>query len=172
MHPGMVCCGRVRHEPVMESWLQRGNNWMSNNVQNEIIELFSHKILREIAAKAASSPFFCITADGLFLSSFPATFSFQFKDLHVQNYFLGFYNAPDTTANMLILCIKDVLVLLNIPMERLKGYCFDGASNMSGRFKGVQARLKEVRPDSACARRQPHFGSSAARGCKGCVPGC
>ncbi|KAF3849575.1 hypothetical protein F7725_019294, partial [Dissostichus mawsoni] len=38
--------------------------------------------------------------------------------------------------------------MLNIPIERLKGYCFDGASNMSGRFSGVQARLKEVCTDS------------------------
>lgn len=30
----------------------------------------------------------------------------------------------------------------------LKGHCFDGASNMSGRFKRVQARLKEICPDS------------------------
>ena len=37
---------------------------------------------------------------------------------------------------------------LNLPLEKLKGYRFDGASNMSGRFKGVQARLKERCPDS------------------------
>ncbi|CAM4510486.1 unnamed protein product [Leuciscus chuanchicus] len=43
---------------------------------------------------------------------------------------------------------KDVLVRLHLPLERLKGYCFDGASNMSGRFNGVQAKLKEVCPDS------------------------
>ncbi|KAL7406535.1 hypothetical protein ABVT39_021783 [Epinephelus coioides] len=49
---------------------------------------------------------------------------------------------------MLFLCIKDVLVRLNLPMEKLKGYCFDGVSNMSGRFMGVHARLKETCPDS------------------------
>lgn len=41
-------------------------------------------------------------------------------------------------------------------MERLKGYCFDGASIMSGRFKREQARLRETCPDSVfvhCANR-------------------
>lgn len=74
----------------------------------------------------------------------------QFADhnLEVHNFFLGFYNAPDTSAEMLFLCLKDVLVRLNLPLEKLKGYCSDGASNMSGRFRGVQARLKETCPDS------------------------
>ncbi|KAM4593578.1 zinc finger MYM-type protein 1-like [Odontesthes bonariensis] len=125
---------------------------MSGSIQNEILELFAHDIQRKIGAKASESPFFGLTADGITDVSGKEQFScsIQFADnnLEVQNFFLGFYNAPGTTAEMLFLCIKDVLVRLNLPLEKLKGYCFDGASNMSGRFKGVQARLKETCPDS------------------------
>lgn len=46
------------------------------------------------------------------------------------------------------LCIKDIFLRLNSPLERLHGYCFDGASNMSGRVSGVQAKLKAQCPDS------------------------
>ncbi|KAJ8353148.1 hypothetical protein SKAU_G00207150 [Synaphobranchus kaupii] len=56
------------------------------------------------------------------------------------------FTTPRT--QQLFLCVKDILIPLNLSMERLQGYCFDGVSNMSGRFKGVQARLKEVCPDS------------------------
>lgn len=35
---------------------------------------------------------------------------------------------------------------LNIPMDCLPGFCFDDASNMSGHFRGVQAKLKEQTP--------------------------
>ncbi len=31
---------------------------------------------------------------------------------------------------------------LNLPKDRLQGFCFDGASSMSGHFAGVQAKLK------------------------------
>ena len=37
---------------------------------------------------------------------------------------------------------------LNLPIDRLQRYCFDGASNISGRLSGVQARLNEKCPDA------------------------
>ncbi|XP_035981311.1 uncharacterized protein LOC118556868 [Fundulus heteroclitus] len=39
-------------------------------------------------------------------------------------------------------------IRLNIPLERLAGYCFDWASNMSGRINGVQVKLKAECPGS------------------------
>lgn len=45
-------------------------------------------------------------------------------------------------------CIKDIFLRLNFPLERLHGYCFDGASNMSGCVSDVQAKLKAQCPDS------------------------
>ena len=56
--------------------------------------------------------------------------------------FLSLYNAPDTTAETLFLCVEDIFIRLKLPLERLGGYCFDGAANMSGRINGVQAKLK------------------------------
>ncbi len=41
--------------------------------------------------------------------------------LTVKNIFLGFYNAPDTTAATLNLCVKDVFLHLSIPMARIQG---------------------------------------------------
>lgn len=37
---------RVRDDPDLDKWLKRRDNWMSNNIQNEILELFAHDILR------------------------------------------------------------------------------------------------------------------------------
>lgn len=63
--------------------------------------------------------------------------------LEVMTQFLGFYNAPDSTAEILTKVIKDILLRLQLPLEHLQEFCFDGASNMSGRISGVQARLKK-----------------------------
>lgn len=143
---------RVRDDPDLDKWLKRRDNWMSNNIQNEILELFAHDILRTIGATASKTDFFGLTADGTTDISgkeqFSISLQFSNDQLEVQNFYLGFYNAPDTTAETLFLCLRDVLVRLHLPLERLKGYCFDGASNMSGRFNGVQAKLKDVCPDS------------------------
>ncbi|CAM4725041.1 unnamed protein product [Leuciscus chuanchicus] len=119
---------RVRDDPDLDKWLKRRDNWMLNNIQNEILELFAHDILRTIGATASKTDFVGLTADGTTDTSGKEQFSIslQFSNDH----------------------LEDVLVRLHLPLERLKGYCFDGASNMSGRFNGVQAKLKEVCPDS------------------------
>ncbi|KAJ8346426.1 hypothetical protein SKAU_G00278270 [Synaphobranchus kaupii] len=143
---------RVRSDRDHCDWLNKRDNWMSPNIQNEILELFVHEIQRQVAKKASQSPFLELSADGTTditgKEQFSCNIQFADANLQVHNVFLSFYNASDTTAETLFLCVKDVLIRLNLSMERLQGYCFDGASNMSGRFMGVQARLKEVCPDS------------------------
>ena len=37
--------------------------------------------------------------------------------------------------------IQDVLIRLGLPLDNLRGQCYDGAANMSGDQKGVQSRI-------------------------------
>ncbi len=103
-------------------------------------------------AEASNSPYYGLIADGTTDISAKEQFSchlfYTNGNFIQQSRFLGFCNAPDTLAETLFLCVKDVFLRLNLPLEKLKGYCFDGASNMSGRLSGVQARLREVCPGS------------------------
>ena len=82
------------------------------------------------------------------MEQFSLTLQYVDDNMETHSDFLGFYNAPDSSGETLFKCIRDVFLRLNIPIERLQGYCFDGASNMSGRFSGVQARLKKLCPES------------------------
>ncbi len=138
--------------PEAREWLLRKDNWMSDTVQNEILECFAHAVQRKIVAGASNSHYYGLTADGTTDTASSEQFSCHLyyvdPNLSQQSVFLGFYNPPDTTSETLFLCIKDIFCRLNLPLEKLQGYCFDGASNMSGRFSGVQARLKEVCPGS------------------------
>ena len=108
--------------------------------------------LREIVSDAREHYFYGLTADGTTDVSTSEQFScsLQYVDskLKAVNVFLGFYNAPDSSGETLFSCSKDVFVRLNLPLERLKGFCFDGAANMSGRISGVQAKLKEQCPNA------------------------
>ncbi|CAM4639073.1 unnamed protein product [Leuciscus chuanchicus] len=138
--------------PKEREWVMRRDNWMSNTIQSEIIQQFAHAIQRDIVARSSESRFYGLTADGTTDVSTTEQFScnLQFVDGSLESHclFLGFYNAQDSTGQTLFSCIKDVFLRLNIPIERLVAYCFDGASNMSGCFSGVQARLKELCPQS------------------------
>ena len=59
----------------------------------------------------------------------------------VHDAFLGLYNPNSSSADALTAAIVDVMLRLNIPLTKLRGHSFDGASNISGRLKGVQAQL-------------------------------
>ena len=66
----------------------------------------------------------------------------------VHDAFLGMYNPSSSSADALTAAILDVLLRLNISIEKLRGHSFDGAANMSGRINGVQAQLTRMQPKS------------------------
>lgn len=143
---------RTYNLPKEREWILRRDNWLSDKIQNEVIQLFACAIQSEIVSRAANSPFYGLTADGTTDASNTEQFSLtlQYVDDNMETHsdFLGFYSAPDSSGETLFMCVRDVFLRLNVPIERLQGYCFDGASNMSGRFSGVQARLKKLCPES------------------------
>ena len=141
---------RCRDFPEVESWMKRKNNWMSDTIQNEILQQIGHSIQTVITDEARQSEFFGITADGTTdcagQEQFSITLQYVTSELTVKSMFLGFYNPPATDGETLHKVIVDVFQRLNLSLEKIQGFCFDGASNMSGMLKGVQARLKENCP--------------------------
>ena len=121
--------------PEQRQWQMRRDNWMSDTIQNEILQTFAHAVQRQIVSYAQRSSFYGLTADGTTDVSGTEQFSccLQYVDSEfvLQNVFLGFYNAPDSKSETLFTCITDLFSRLNLPIERLQGYCFDGAANMS-----------------------------------------
>ncbi|KAJ8014412.1 hypothetical protein DPEC_G00039950 [Dallia pectoralis] len=133
--------------PEERKWIEGRDNWMSDTIQNEIIEKFAHAIQREIVARSSHCRFYGLTADGT-TEQFSCSLKYVDSSLEPHTVFWGLYNARDSTGETLFSCIKDIFLRLNIPIERIAGFCFDGAANMSGCFSGVQARLKELNPHS------------------------
>ena len=62
--------------------------------------------------------------------------------------FVGFYDINSTTGENLFNLLCEKLAEFNLDVNKLVGLGFDGAASMSGRFKGVSARMKEVAPQS------------------------
>ena len=128
---------RTSSLPDARQWLLKRDNWTSNVIQNEILQLYGHAIQRQIVRDTQRCSSFGLVADGTTDISGTEQFSccLQFVDSKLK------------TQNM-FLCVKDTFIRLNLPQERLRGYCFDGAANMSGRIHGVQAKLKAANPGS------------------------
>jgi hypothetical protein len=134
-------------------WLKRRDNFLSDTIQNEILEIFGHEILRKIVCDVSLCSFIGLICDSTTDVSGSEQLStivrYCTPELEVREHFLGFYEPPDSTANTTTAVIKDVFLRLNIPLEeKLQGFAFDGANYMSGRIRGVQAQLREVYPNS------------------------
>ena len=58
--------------------------------------------------------------------------------------FVGFYEAKSTTGEALFELVCRVLTDLQLQIEAIVGQCYDGAANMSGKERGVAARMQEI----------------------------
>ena len=59
------------------------------------------------------------------------------ETLTVHEEFIGLYEVETIEAKTLVSILKDCLLRLNIPLSKVRGQCFDGASNMTGVRRGV-----------------------------------
>ncbi|XP_077554221.1 zinc finger MYM-type protein 1-like isoform X3 [Haemaphysalis longicornis] len=144
---------RSEDVPVLKTWMAKRDKWVSGDVQNELIEIMAHTVQREIVEDVKSSPFYGIIADGTTDVNGDEQFTFcvrwvQSKTLELREEYIGMYNAPDSRAETLYSAIKDMLLRLGLDFHCVRGHCFDGAANMSGRFSGVQKRISDCEPRS------------------------
>ena len=68
------------------------------------------------------------------------------KELEVHEEFLVLYHVASIDAAMLTTAIKDVLIRMNLPFNKLCGQCYDGASAMSSSKRGVAKRISDLEP--------------------------
>ena len=107
-------------------------------------------IQRDLAEAAARSGCFSVIADGTTDVSGKEQFSLCLRyvedDLTPKEKFVGMYECPDSGAETLSKAVLDVTLRLMGGTAMLRGQCYDGASNMSGRLSGVQARITREQP--------------------------
>jgi hypothetical protein len=143
---------RLRAADITELtlWLERKVDMTSHNIQNEIIQLYGQSVVRHICKKIQQAGTFAIIADGTQDVSRKEQTSICIRyvdnDLCPREEFLGLYEPPDTTGEVLAKCIMDVLLRLQLPLSALRGQTYDGASNMSGKYKGCQAVIQKEQP--------------------------
>lgn len=139
----------------LHNWLNRYHDYCSPEIQNEMLNLMSTTIIRaicqEIRQVQPSQPaVFSVIVDGTKDISGTEQESVCLRyvslDLQPMEVFLGFYETSSTSGDSLSRIVLDVLERLGLPLAQLRGQTYDGASNMSGKYNGTQARIKEKQP--------------------------
>ncbi|XP_044856759.1 zinc finger MYM-type protein 1-like, partial [Mauremys mutica] len=136
----------------LRQWLNRTKyKWISHEVINEIIEMMAMTALRKIVQKIKASKFYAIVMDETTDLSRKEQVSFSLRffsseDWEIYEEFIGFYQTDTMDAASLFKIVEDTLLRCDLPFSDCRGQCYDGASNVSGKFTGVQARVKEREP--------------------------
>ena len=121
----------------------RSKYFTSHDKQNEILELLAHDI--------KESPYFAIVADETTDYSKNEQVSICLRyvnDLQPFEDFIGMYEKANTAGEALSSTIQDILIRLGLPLDNLRGQCYDGATNMAGDHKGVQSRILALQSKS------------------------
>ncbi len=142
---------KAEEDPNLAEWLKRKENvYTSPDIQNEILKTMGLRVLREIARELQSSPFITVMADETTDASNREQVTMVIRrvteDLQVHEEFLGLYHVSAIDAATLTTVIKDLLMRMNLGIEKLRGQCYDGASAMSGSKSGVAKRISDLEP--------------------------
>lgn len=142
---------RCEDDPGLEEWLKKKKEkYTSHEVQNELIKVMALRVLREIASCLQSTEFYCVMIDECTDVSnqeqVVIVIRWVDEQLNAHEEFLGLYAVASIDASMLVSVIKDTLARMNLSLAKLRGQCYDGASNMRGARSGVAKQLQDIEP--------------------------
>ena len=58
--------------------------------------------------------------------------------------YIGLVPVDQTDADSIAICIKDVLLRMNLRIQDARGQCYDGYSTMTGTKNGAAAQIKKL----------------------------
>lgn len=142
---------RAEDVAILNRWLnQKTYKWIHHDSVNEILHLMANEVIKKQLNKIKKAKFFAIIIDETSDISRSEQVSFSIRivddDLIVEEIFMGFFETNSMTAETLFQIVNDVLARYDLDIHNLRGQCYDGAANVSGRITGLQARIKKVEP--------------------------
>ena len=129
---------------------KRNQLYLSSNIQNDFIQSIGDCILKEIVSQVKMAKYYSIMADTTTDVSHEDQFSLclRYVDQNgsVQERFTSFHTIPSGSATAMSMesIILDFFDKTGLDIADLRGQSYDGASNMSGKYNGLQARLKQL----------------------------
>ncbi|XP_053323828.1 zinc finger MYM-type protein 1-like [Spea bombifrons] len=135
--------------PYLKKWITHKMEYMSPDIQNEILQLLSHSVLHLIRKKIGNNAF-AVIVDGTQDISGQEQESFCIRyvdqDFYPHEDFIGLYQVDETSGSAIAKIVKDALCRNGLCMSMLRGQTYDGASNMAGKYHGAQALIRQEQP--------------------------
>ncbi|XP_074313678.1 uncharacterized protein LOC141648868 [Silene latifolia] len=127
----------------------RHASYISSDIQIEILQIFRDKIKQAIRDEIGGHPF-CIIVDEAGDVSEEQQMAIILRFVNnlglVNERFFSIVHVDDTCASTLKKEIFEVLSHYHFDLKNLRGQGYDGASNMRGKWKGLQALVIEQYP--------------------------
>eukprot|EP00118_Oscarella_pearsei_P022653 m.264587 g.264587 ORF g.264587 m.264587 type:complete len:259 (+) comp40472_c3_seq1:545-1321(+) len=128
----------------------RNATYLSNRSQNDMLLCMKSEVFGCIRKTALSSQLYSVmmdeTADLSGQEQVSVVIRFVDDNEEIQERLISVAVAQSTTAASLTELLKSTIENFGLSLAQLRGQCYDGASTMSGRFNGVQARIKREQP--------------------------
>lgn len=141
---------RAADIPELKAFLGKRLSFLTGDIQNELLSLMHNDLLRQVIKKIKQSPYFGVildeTTDVSTKEQVSICLRYLTDDITPVEVFVGLYEVNSTTGENLCSVLLDVLKRLDLPITGLRSQCYDGASNMSGEFQGLQSRIKKIQP--------------------------
>ena len=155
-------------------WMKRkSSKYTSADIQNEMLMVMSLNVLREVARNLQNTLFYTVMVDEATDCSNKEQVVLVLRwvddTLTVNEDFIGLYNVPSISADTLTGVIKDSLCRLNLTLRKVRGQCYDGASNMSGVRTGVAKQLLDEEKRAVFTH---CYGHALNLACSDTVKGC
>lgn len=125
-------------------------NYLSSTICEELIELMANQLLDEIIRRREKAKYFSISLDSSpdegHIDELTVILRYM-EGLHSVERFLTFIpNCGHSGKDIAEAAVKFLTKRMNIEIRDCRGQSYDNALNMTGKYKGVQARILEVAP--------------------------
>ncbi len=146
--------------------------YTSPKIQNELIDLCAKQIIQGLVRDCNESSCFSFIADECCDKSrkeqIALCIRFWDEIAHVmREEFLGYVEATRTTGEALANSFIENLEALGIDINQMRGQGYDGAANMAGIHRGVQARIRALVPSALYVHCKAHcLNLSIMHACK------
>jgi hypothetical protein len=131
---------------------KRNETYFSHTIQNEIIHAMAQETLKCIVNEVKESKYYSIIVDSTIdiskIDQFSLSVRYVNRNGHAQESFICFEELPGATADDFFEVLKDCVEHTGLDLSLCRGQAYDGASTMSGRISGLQAKVKQVSPNA------------------------
>ena len=141
----------------------KGNKttYLSPDIQNEIIEICGDLISDDIVKACNTAPCYGFIADE---ATDVATIEqmalclrfYDENEKRIREEFIGFAECKATTGEALTDSFLENLRQKGVDVNKMRGQGYDGAANMAGKYRGVQARIRNVVPGAIYTHCKAH----------------